>query len=200
MFLTLEQIPKFWKRTESICTDRKVSLKPVIYALQTGVNSRWILGQCARRDQPVHARTEQRQTPTETGARVILKALSFPFFPIKAADLTRRHRLKPDLCACFRSASPRLVLQQPRATSPFQGASGSTKSAGDTGETSALKANSDPTVSGGGKAANALIQRDYLKQIASPKMVSPTRLRKFGSQNRPGSADSTEVSHLRKDS
>ena len=55
------------------------------------------------------------------------------------------------------------------------------------------------TIAASVQAASALMQRDYLKEIASPKVVSPTRLRKFGSHNKPGSADTAEETQVRQD-
>ena len=96
----------------------------------------------------------------------------------------------------LRSASPRLVLEQPRSSSPFHNKTSLER------PSSAKRLNSDSNsissestgtvIAASVKAASALVQRDYLKEIASPKVVSPTRLRKFGGHNKPGSADKME--------
>ena len=104
-------------------------------------------------------------------------------------------------CSCFlffRSASPRLVLEQPRSSSPFHNKISSEKQSSATAKRlnsdsdSISSASTGTVIAASVKTASALMQRDYLKEIASPKMVSPTRLRKFGGHNKPGSADKME--------
>ena len=100
--------------------------------------------------------------------------------------------------AFFRSASPRLVLEQPRSSSPFHNKTSLERPSSATtkrlnSDSNSISSESTGTVIAASvKAASALVRREYLKEIVSPKVVSPTRLRKFGGHNKPGSADKVE--------